>query len=462
MQPQDLGLYQKKKRKTEKKKKVWNSDTKAIKTTSEQDILKSITSSTEFKDFFYIFPLHSEAFCKICNEGYSYDTKLTGNSTLNRHIERVHPVVYNAVNKGKIEPMLKQKTLHDLEKGSVDKSMVSDLPIATRYALAVSCSKHVIPLSFFQDEVISICLGTQHVSGDVIKNEIKDMSNTIKANMFTGKKHEYCSLAVDGWKNATSKEKHLSITMFYCNNPQKPIFIKSHVIANKKAETIAGCILETIAMLKENDIKVIAVVADNERTMTASKKLIEKEHKDVAVIGCAAHIFNLMIKDCFANVPFLKQALKTLECYINDEKVKRYVPTRWNSAFQRLSELEQYLTVKDPGNDEITNIRSALSALEPIISCLNIAQADGTNWKVVIDNLNRAIDKLTKSGYDGVLQVVNNRKGMLYNKVVNFILYTDKDSNVELTHQEKMELLEWADALGLKSFRDFWARKVMG
>ena len=100
------------------------------------------------------------------------------------------------------------------------------------------------------------------------------------------------------------------------------------------ASDFKKCIQEVIDQLTELKCTTAAVISDNAPSL---QKAI-KEINNVAGLRCAAHIWNLTLKDAFKEVDYAKRALDPIDALILEWKLKRYPHTRWNARYDRLQE----------------------------------------------------------------------------------------------------------------------------
>ena len=85
--------------------------------------------------------------------------------------------------------------------------------------------------------------------------------------------------------------------MTISNLKNKPVFIKSVSTGEIQltGHNIANIIKEVITHIGVN--KVTAVVTDNAANMRAAWDILEAEYSHIFCNGCAAHTFNLLVKD---------------------------------------------------------------------------------------------------------------------------------------------------------------------
>ena len=77
----------------------------------------------------------------------------------------------------------------------------------------------------------------------------------------------------------------------------KPLFIKSISTGETQltGDNVAKIIKEAIAVVGVN--KVTAVITDNTANMRAAWDILEAEYPHIFCNGCAAHVFNFLVKD---------------------------------------------------------------------------------------------------------------------------------------------------------------------
>lgn len=289
-----------------------------------------------------------------------------------------------------------------------------------------------------------------------IRSEIQRLAYEIKHDLFDNKRGQWGSIAIDGWKNTVSNCKHLTVILFFCDKPTIPIFLKSFVLSDTSAISISSCILEVLQFLDEYEIKVIAGVTDNAKNMIAAMKLIQEKRSTIIPLRCAAHCLNLMVKDAFNEVDFLKKSFKVLTEYIKIGKIKRYCETRWNGVYERLCDMLKYLTLHESWNvNIIEQIANSISAIEPLINLLNLSQGDGTNWIEFNEMFHNTTRKIHEAGRDGLYRIISGRTTMLLNPITKLLLFLDK--KIELNEIDIQILIKWFDALEIPDFEKFVA-----
>ena len=164
----------------------------------------------------------------------------------------------------------------------------------------------------------------------------------------------------------------------------------------------------------------------------------------------ATHIINLVIKDGFSKVHFLKQILEILNRYIKDGAVARYILIRFCSVFDRLKDLKKYLVENNGNQSYIAKSEMAITALEPFIRVLNISQTDGCTWRRVFTEYEAAINEVKDKGFHGLAIIAEARKEMLINDVVALDLFVQNKR--ELSEDEENNLRNWLNTFGNMEF----------
>ena len=104
-----------------------------------------------------------------------------------------------------------------------------DLSQREKYALAICIGQHPLPFSFFEDPVMQWAFGLK-LSAKTVTNDVKKLYEKVLVGVkdyISGKKG---TLAIDGWKNPVTKEKHLCIVVQPISSERKTFFISSTVI----------------------------------------------------------------------------------------------------------------------------------------------------------------------------------------------------------------------------------------
>lgn len=104
-----------------------------------------------------------------------------------------------------------------------------------------------------------------------------------------------------------TQHKHLTVLLFFSNEPSQPVFLRSFLLEENSAASISIRLLEVLTDLDAYGITVVSVVTDNARCMLAATELVFQQRPTVLPLRCAAHVMNLIIKDAIRNVEFLLQ-----------------------------------------------------------------------------------------------------------------------------------------------------------
>ena len=202
-----------------------------------------------------------------------------------------------------------------------------------RQAIAACASNHVIPFDLVGDPVFQWaygvkCRGRKKVS-DRVTELAKEWRQSLKENMSGSS----VSIILDGWTNSINGQHHLcfvvgkSIDMFYWS---------SVVVEDKSVQGIFQEIEKVVREIRLASGCVVCVVADNARNIQAALKLTKKSHPEVTVLGCLAHIMNLIIGDIFSKVSIVSDLLKILDELTRVGILPRYSAVRWTSKFECL------------------------------------------------------------------------------------------------------------------------------
>ena len=126
---------------------------------------------------------------------------------------------------------------------------------------------------------------------------------------------------------------------------------------------------------------------------------------------------NLCIRDIFTAVPVCQKALDILNKHVTNGTVPRYVDTRWNSRIVRVEQL----IVKLDDEQEKGKLSACLQRTRPILDVLNIAQEDTTTWPTMMCKFEQLLETLHETGFNEVYTVIEKRRWMLENSVINLI-----------------------------------------
>ena len=390
---------------------------------SEEELISTIVASSTCEHFFYVEKTTNSAFCKNCLRKFAYQQS-TGTSSLKRHLDRNNPQLSNAKKKN-FNFVLNQSTLSYFHfRSSSATSTISKLPTTTKCIMTLCCAKHVLPLNFFEDPIINEGLNIPRISQRAVKNEIEKLDTELKLQLFEENRGKFAAIALDGWKNTVTDEKHLSIIMFFCDKPDRPIFLRTFILDEASASNICSHVIIALDELAKYEISIVASITDNARNMVAAMRQLSEVHPNILPLRCAAHVLNLIINDALSTVEFLKSSLLLLQKYIVERKVSRYCETRWNSIFDLLVDLLKYIHQNESSKlENIEMITNAIEALTPLIQVLTLAQKDGTSWRQLYHAVMDAILKVKQSGRDSIVSVVEKRLDLLLNPFVHLFLF---------------------------------------
>ena len=170
---------------------------------------------------------------------------------------------------------------------------------------------------------------------------------------------------------------------------------------------------------------------------------------------CAAHVMNLCIRDIFTVVPVCQKELDILNKYLANGTVPRYVDTRWNSRIVRMEQL----IMKLDDEREYGKLSACLQRTRPILDVPNIAQTDTTTWPIVMCKFEELLETLQETGFDEVCRVIEKRRWMLENIVINLInRLNGKTENIDFVMTEK-----WLELMKVRSeFDKLYAARKFG
>ena len=255
--------------------------------------------------------------CKICKVSFSYDQQKSGTNSLRRHLATKHSKALKAKDSaGKSDES--QGSLVESGFVSVTKRPKLELSPKTCCILTLACSRHVLPLQFFKDLVVSNGFNLPVISRREVREKVFSLSEEIKESAFESLNNQWATIVLDGWKNPVTGNHHLSFLMFQVGKENnRPIFLKSIVMSTISANDIQGQIQVIIDDLKKNNITPIACVSDNAPSMIRAVEDIFSRNPSVLPVRCSAHVLNLVIKDLLKKVDFLKNAFAILLDYIS-------------------------------------------------------------------------------------------------------------------------------------------------
>ena len=218
-----------------------------------------------------------------------------------------------------------------------------------------------------------------------MRNGIIEIFNEFQCSFKAKIKNRKGCLAMDGWTNPSTGEKHICILLQPLAPKTEIFFVKSTVVnGTLTADALYDFLKLTIESLEEHEFTVIGIVGDNARAQQSAINKLSLAYPHIAQLRCAAHLMNLIFKKILKEA--CKDALTIVQNYVSVGKIKRYVETRWNSVYDRLQELEKREIV---AGEELECVQSALVLLNPVIGLLNYAQSNNSNWVDFLEKVNR-------------------------------------------------------------------------
>jgi hypothetical protein len=145
------------------------------------------------------------------------------------------------------------------------------------------------------------------------------------------------ALVTDGWSNIRNDHLVNYVAVFpYSDNP--PIFLKSIVTGETKqtSESIADAIEAVIDEVGRH--RVAGVVTDNAANMQGAWSLLKQRHPTLICNGCAAHTFNLLVKDVCQS-PDIASVLESCRTITTFVKTRTAVVSRFKTI-QTAQQLE--------------------------------------------------------------------------------------------------------------------------
>lgn len=111
------------------------------------------------------------------------------------------------------------------------------------------------------------------------------------------------ALVTDGWSNIRN-DHIVNFGAVFPNNPIKPILLDAVSVKEQSqtGQNIAASI--EAAVLKIGLDKVAGIVTDNASNMQAAWKILERDHPQLICNRCAAHTFDLLVKDVCELEPY--------------------------------------------------------------------------------------------------------------------------------------------------------------
>ena len=217
-----------------------------------------------------------------------------------------------------------------------------DLSQRAKYALAICIGQHPLPFSFFEDPVMQWAFGFK-LSAKTGKNDVKKLYEKVLVGVkeyISGKKG---TLAIDGWKNPVTKEKHLCIVVQPISSERKTFFISSTVIRGTiDSDVIYHFLIESITELQAMDFTTVAVVGDNAPSQQAAFVKLAEEYPSICPLRCGAHVMNLVIKNMKKYEKYLVNCITEILNAIENASEISEKTSDWLRSFSidRLTDIE--------------------------------------------------------------------------------------------------------------------------
>jgi hypothetical protein len=193
---------------------------------------------------------------------------------------------------------LSTQTVYDIDEETVE-AAIND--VVTGFAVFnISFVSSERPLFSRFIHSCSFLLGERGIYRSALKKWTLSYASKLRSKLlvFLAQPNFYCTLAVDGWTN-TCGDKVWNVTIickgvsyYWCSlvNPKSLDYMKAEYIYNK--------IAPTVQLLLEQNIRLVAIVTDNEPVMRAAARLIRASYNLIDV-PCAAHTIQLILTDMF-------------------------------------------------------------------------------------------------------------------------------------------------------------------
>jgi hypothetical protein len=396
----------------------------------------------------------------MCLQEFVFNQQRTGTSTLSRHLHQKHIKVYRKREILKITHLKDQKTLFNFQMkgGAITKK--EEKSNITKCVLILCRSRHILPLQFYEDPIICDGFNINAISRKVVRSEIQNISNNLRTIIFESKRGQWATLVLDGWKNTVTGDKHISLLLFFCDEPNKPVFVKSYTIQTCTAENIKDLVINTLTFLALYEIVVIATVTDNAPNMISAMKIVSDIQPTILPLRCSSHVLNIILKDFINDIPFLKSAFNVLNFHVELGIVSRYVVTRWNSVFDKMCELVVKLNQNESScMEHVEKLNSAINALKPLIDVLNLSQMDGTSWESMHNSMKSLIKIYNDTGRDSMIGIIKKRIHLFENPITRFIEFLSNGK--DLNESDSKSLIKWTNALRIPEFEEYLADYVL-
>lgn len=216
----------------------------------------------------------------------------------------------------------------NLSQGSMDGHVVKTTPetkVKLDEALARAVFMSNCPFNLFENPYWKKAINllrpnydppnAYHVSDPLLNREYDSVMEASKSRL---KAAAVLCLMTDGWTGPTGD----CLINFMVSTPE-PVFIKT-VTAGKNQETaefLAGETKTVIEELKTESVeekKIFLVLSDNATVMRAMWVILQQIYPHIVVIGCSAHMLDLLLTDIMKqdSILFLRQIAKSIVIFI--------------------------------------------------------------------------------------------------------------------------------------------------
>ena len=134
------------------------------------------------------------------------------------------------------------------------------------------------------------------ISSDVVRKEIEELLNELKDHMENQENQlegQKAVLAFDGWTNSVTKDKHLCFVILPIEESTQPVFYESFILLSQSTIKIQSELSRIHSALTENQIYVVAIIADNAKACQAAIfNFTAQTNNRIVGIRCAAPNFD--------------------------------------------------------------------------------------------------------------------------------------------------------------------------
>ncbi len=244
------------------------------------------------------------------------------------------------------------------------------MPLKDKMAIAVCMGSRPLPISFFDDTTIQWAFGFQ-IFAKTVKDEVISLYCRIQEQVKVELSNKKGTLAIDGWTNPVTKQKHICVVAQPILMEHKIYFVSSTVMQDElDADALMHFLIDHITELQSYGFTTIGIVGDNARAQQAAISRISDEFPSICQIPCGVHTMNLVLKSIITQA--CRSAVQIVEKSVNKRIIKRYVETRWNSIYDKVVELQGNQNVST--SDENNELQRCEQLLKPVINLLNYSQ----------------------------------------------------------------------------------------